>query len=101
MKEYDPPTAANVGTRVTTYSYDSERKPMLITRPDGQTVDFDYDTAGRQRVLNPPGGQRTYGSSSTSANLTSITASGGSPLAYPCDGSLPKSARLSCIHKSA
>ena len=95
MKEYDPPTAANVGTRVTTYSYDTERKPTLVTRPDGQTIDFDYDTAGRLSTLNLPSRQLTYGYSPTTGNLTSITDSSGSSLAYTYDGSLPKSSTWS------
>jgi YD repeat-containing protein len=92
MNEYDPPTATNVGTRVTTYAYDTERKPTLITRPDGQTVDFDYDTAGRLSSLNLPSRQLTYGYHATTSNLTSITDSTGSSLAHTYDGSLPKSA---------
>src|SRR6185436_8805584 len=66
-------------------------KPTLITRPDGQTIDFDYDTAGRLSALNLPGRQLTYGYSPTTGNLTSIADSTGSGLAYTYDGSLPKS----------
>jgi len=91
MKEYDPPTAANVNTRVTTYTYDTERKPTLVTRPDGQTIDFDYDTAGRLNSLNLPSRQLVYGYNATTGNLTGITDSSGSSLAYTYDGSLPKS----------
>ena len=91
MKEYDPPLAPHTGTRVTTYSYDTERKPTLLTRPDGQTMAFDYDSAGRLSALNLPGRQLTYGYSTTTGNVTSITDSTGSSLSYTYDGSLPKS----------
>src|SRR5262249_25165603 len=91
VKEYGPPTAINVGTRVTAYAYDTERKATLITRPDGQTIDFDYDAAGRLAALNLPNRQLTYGYNSTTGNLTDITDSSGSSLAFTYDGSLPKS----------
>src|SRR5439155_7492688 len=88
--EYDPP-AVGAGANSTLYSYDTERKPTLITRPDGQTIDFGYNSAGRLSALNLPGRQLTYGYGAITGNLTSIIDSAGSSLAFTYDGSLPKS----------
>ncbi|HVN79874.1 MAG TPA: RHS repeat-associated core domain-containing protein, partial [Terriglobia bacterium] len=91
LNVYDPPPATNIGTRVTTTNYDTERKPTRVTRPDGQTIDFDYDTAGRLSALNLPERRLTYGYSPTTGNLASITDSTGGSLSYTYDGTLPKS----------
>ncbi len=86
---YTPP---NVGltTPATTYQYNADRQLTQITRPDTVAVEFGYDTAGRPSTITFDRGQLAYGYSSTTGNLTSITAPGSNTLSYTYDGSLPK-----------
>ncbi|MBF0292445.1 MAG: RHS repeat protein, partial [Nitrospinae bacterium] len=44
---YNPPVVAGSGTTSTTYAYNLDKQLTRITRPDGQTIDYGYDTAGR------------------------------------------------------
>jgi YD repeat-containing protein len=64
---YTPPTV--VGTGHTTYAYDSDRRLSLITRPDGETIKFSYDHAGRLSSLVTPTATLDYGYSATTCNL--------------------------------
>ncbi len=86
---YTPPTVPNAGTISTTYAYTLDRQLDLITRPDGQTIDLAYDTAGRLATVTTPAGTTTYGYDATTGHLTSIAAPGGSSLTFAYDGSLP------------
>jgi len=53
--EYNPPDVSP-GTDKTQYSYNIDRQLTQILRPDGQTVDFAYDTGGRLSTITFPGG---------------------------------------------
>lgn len=90
--EYNPPAVTGGGTNQTVYAYNVDRQLDLITRPDGQTLDYTYDSAGRLRTLTAPApaGVYTYTYSPTSGNLTSIAAPGGETVAHTYDGSLLK-----------
>jgi RHS repeat-associated protein len=72
-----------------------DKQPTVIHRPDGSTINFTYDSAGRLSTTTYPsvGGNvtvtRTY--SPTTGKLTGITTSDGQSLAYGYDGSLPLS----------
>ena len=54
--QYTPPDV-NPGSDATLYSYNAARQINLITRPDGATIDFNYDTAGRLGSVIVPNGQ--------------------------------------------
>jgi RHS repeat-associated protein len=86
---YTPP---NVGltTPATRYDYNADRQITQITRPDSIALAFGYDGAGRPSSLTFDRGQLGYTYSSTSGNLTSITAPGGNTLSFTYDGGLPK-----------
>ena len=58
MSTYTPPDVG-AGTNVTTYQYNFDRQPTLINRPDGQTIDFGYDSAGRLSTITTPSGPYT------------------------------------------
>ncbi|MCI0528218.1 MAG: hypothetical protein L0Y56_12335, partial [Nitrospira sp.] len=88
--EYTPPDV-NPGNDQTQYTYNLDRQLTRITRPDGTTVDFTYDSAGRLGTLSLPGGQISYTYNPTTGNLTTITAPDGGTLSYTYDGSLPTS----------
>ena len=87
-KTYTPPNVG-AGSDVTNYTYNTERRPTRILRPDGQAIDFNYDSAGRLSNLNLPGEQFDYTYHAVSGNLSSILTSNGETLTYGYDGFLP------------
>jgi YD repeat-containing protein len=52
LSAYTPPKVS--GTGATTYTYDPDRDLMSIIRPDGGTIKFGYDTAGRLVSIGTP-----------------------------------------------
>jgi YD repeat-containing protein len=86
--EYDPP-GVGAGSQQTPYSYNGERQPTLILRPDGQTVSFNYDAAVRLGDLALPQGQVSYSYNPSTGNLASITAIDGGSVSFSYDGPLP------------
>jgi RHS repeat-associated protein len=86
LATYTPPAVA--GTGPTQYAYNLDRQPTTITRPDGLTLAFAYDAAGRPSALTIPTGQYAYAYNATTGNLTNITAPGANTLAYSYDGAL-------------
>src|SRR5206468_1779088 len=77
------------------YSYNADRQLTHIARPDGKTINFGYDNAGRLGTLSIGSGQFSYAYSSTTGNLASITSPDGGTLSYVYDGSLLKSSTWS------
>ncbi len=53
--EYLPPDVG-AGTNSTQYSYNRDKQLTRVLRPDGKTVDLDYDAAGRLATLTVPEG---------------------------------------------
>ncbi len=84
--EYKPPQV--IGTGNTLYSYDLDKALTKITRPDGQTLEFAYDNAGRLSNLTLPNGDLSYAYSATTGKLTGVIASVGGMLAYTYNGAL-------------
>jgi RHS repeat-associated protein len=76
-----------------------DKQPTVIHRPDGSTIHFTYDSAGRVATTTYPKGPdasdgnitvtRSY--HPTTGNLSGMTASDGQSLAYTFDGRLPLS----------
>ena len=88
---YDPPALGTTTTQ-TQYEQTLDRKLSMITRPDGKTVQFDYDSKGKLDLLTMPDDQKIdYEYGSETGRLTTITAPGGETLDYSYDGSLPLS----------
>ena len=82
----------------TLYEYDLDRTLTLVTRPDGKTVDLDYEPAtGRLETVTIAEGAYAYGYHETTdpqtgeaaGQLATLTAPGGQSLAYSWDGTLP------------
>ena len=86
---YTPP-ALDGGPVATHYDYNLDKQPTKVTRPDGQTIDYAYDAAGRLASLAMPTGAITYGYKAGSGQLASIAAPDGVNLAYSYDGALLK-----------
>jgi RHS repeat-associated protein len=88
---YVPPAVPGGG--VTHYIYNKDRELTTIERPDGATINLDYDGGGRLQSLIWPSGSLTYGYLGT-GNLGSISGADAS-LSYTYDGSLVTSAAWS------
>ncbi len=85
-KNYTPPTVDTTDP-ATRYSYNRDKQLELITRPDGQTLDWIYDSAGRLQTLSAPHGDTAY-SYDSAGRLQSLTAPDNVMLSYGYDGSL-------------
>lgn len=87
LTAYTPPNVLP-GTDQTLYSYNLDQQLTQITRPDGQTVAYGYDSAGRLNGVTIGRGTVSYAYHPTTGNLASITAPGGIGLAHSYDGFL-------------
>ena len=85
-EEYTPPRWAPAPPAPSTPSTRTGSSP--VTRPDGETLSFDYDSAGRLSTLSLSRGQLSYGYSPTTGQLTSVTAPDGGTLTYTYNGAL-------------
>ena len=86
---YTPPVVA--GTGATTYAYDLDRDLTTVTRPDGQNINYGYDSAGRVSSITTPTETVNYAYDATTGNLSSASISGGEAIAYGYNGPLPTS----------
>jgi RHS repeat-associated protein len=86
---YTPPVVA--GTGATAYAYDADLNLTTITRPDGQTIKNNYDSAGRVSSVVTPTETANYAYDATTGNLDSATIPGGEAIAYGYNGPLPVS----------
>lgn len=86
-QEYGPPAASNTGTVNTLYEYNLDKELTKITRPDGLSMAFTYDNAGRLNKLTTPDGDTGYAYADT-GKLASITIPDGGKLAYSYTGAL-------------
>lgn len=82
---YEPPAVAGTGN--TLYTYNLDKDLSKITRPDGQTIGFDYDTGGRLQTLTLPSGKLGYGYDATTGKLAEIKAQDAT-LTYTYKGAL-------------
>ena len=88
LGSYTPP-ALPTGPTPTTWTYNLDRQLDLTTRPDGSTIDYVYDSAGRLFTTTFPGAALTRTYHPTTGKLQTITGSTGVTLTYGFDGSLP------------
>ena len=86
---YMPPAVG--GATATLYGYNLDKQITLITRPDGQSIGFNYDVGGRLSSVAHPGGTIAYAYDTATGNLASVSAPSGETLSYTYDGSLPLS----------
>jgi RHS repeat-associated protein len=85
--DYTPPDVGQPRTTHTDYNLD--RQVSRVSRPDGDAITPTYDTAkGRLMSLATSRGTTSYGYSSTTGQLISITTPDGAGLSYGYDGSL-------------
>ena len=85
--DYDPPKLIN-GFTPTQYFYDLDKQLTQIMRPDGQSVDFIYDDAGRLAAMDTNPVAINYGYDHSSGQLTHIETSDNNILSFNYDGFL-------------
>lgn len=85
---YQPPAVAGSGTTQTTYAYNADRQLVAVNRPDGRTVQYTYDSAGRLATQVIERGSFTMSYAPTTGQLVGIAAPGGYGLAYTYAGAL-------------
>lgn len=85
--EYRAPDLG-LGDERTSYSYDRDRLLTRVERPDGNTVDYGYDAAGRILSRTTPEGTVSYEYDSTSGLPVAVTATDGGQLTFGYDGSV-------------
>jgi RHS repeat-associated protein len=83
-----PPDVA-AGSNSTLYHYNLDKQLKQIQRPDGQIIDYAYDTAGRISTITVPEGSYSYDYQPVTGKLASITAPAGLALNYTFNGALP------------
>ncbi|MBL8253480.1 MAG: RHS repeat protein, partial [Candidatus Competibacter sp.] len=84
-QQYTPP-AVDAGNPSTVYAYNADQQLTQVSRPDGQTVSFASDGAGRLNTLTTPSGAYDY-SYNAAGKLAGIAAPDGG-LAYSYSGAL-------------
>lgn len=82
-------TAPLVGAQdnQTLASYDADRLPTRVDRPDSQSIGFQYDTAGRLSLIDVTLSDTQYGYDSAS-RLATLTRDQGANLSFTYDGGL-------------
>ncbi|RMD84172.1 MAG: RHS repeat protein, partial [Candidatus Dadabacteria bacterium] len=92
QEDYVPPQPdpqSPVSNLRTTYEYDLDRKITRVIRPDGRTIDFGYDSAGRLSTMTLPRGSIQYSYDAATGLLATVTAPDGGTIALSFDGFLP------------
>ena len=90
ISAYTPPDTGTAQNVSTTYTYNPEKQLVQINRPDGKTIGYTYDTAGRLSSKVLPQGAVTYQYDSSKGHLDNITAPDGETLSLSYDGILLK-----------
>jgi RHS repeat-associated protein len=87
LSSYTPPSLGSASTE-TQYTYDVDRHLETVSRPDGVTVGYGYDSAGRLLTTTYPQGTITLAYNPTTGQLASSAAPSGEGLQYAYDGFL-------------
>ncbi len=93
LSGYTPPSLSGAGP--TTYTNDADRDLTKVTRPDGKTIAFGYDTAGRLSSLTTPTQTINYAYDAKTGNIDSETSTSGEDIAYSYNGPLPIASKWS------
>lgn len=85
---YTPPVVAGVANSATIYDYNLDKELERVTRPDGRTVNFNYNNKAQLTSIAISRGTYTYSYNTTTGQLSSLTTPDGGTLAYDYDGFL-------------
>jgi RHS repeat-associated protein len=94
MRSYLAPGLPSGRTQIG-YTYNRDKQLTRVTRPDGKSIEIDYDKAGRISSLAIPQGKIRYSFDLKTDRLKSVTAVDGGTLSYDYDGFLPTRATWS------
>jgi RHS repeat-associated protein len=95
LDDYTPPELPE-GSTVTQYQYNLDKDLTLVTRPDGNTIAFDYNAPGMKlSAVTIDAGSYGYSYQPASGQLNTLSAPGGLSLSYAYDGFLLTSEALS------
>ena len=83
---YSPPPVS--GSGATTYSFSQDRELTKLTRPDGQTVNYNYDADGRISSLVTPSSTLNFAYDPATGNLANASGAGGETITYAYNGAL-------------
>lgn len=87
--QYTPPAVTGITTPQTVYAYNLDKQLELITRPDNQTLDFQYNpTTGQLTSLVIPTGTYQYTYLPTSGLPNTVVSPDAMTLTYGYDGFL-------------
>ncbi|PHS16300.1 MAG: hypothetical protein COA78_04150 [Blastopirellula sp.] len=90
--DYTPPSVPGASNPGTLYQYNLDKQLTQITRPDGQSLSFNYGpTSGQLLGSTIPRGNFSYGYDPVSGQLSTITSPDTGGLAFTYDGFLPTS----------
>ncbi|MCM2269212.1 MAG: DNRLRE domain-containing protein, partial [Thermoanaerobaculia bacterium] len=84
---YEPPDVG-IGTVATDYSWNLDRNPDTITRPDGAQISFAYDAGQRPVSITSPRGTQTITWEPNRGRIQRVTTPEGVSLSYLYDGPL-------------
>ena len=87
LSAYTPPDVG-IGPTATTRSYDIDRRPTLIARPDGKSISYGYDAAARLQTTTAPSGTRSRSYDPLTGQLSTISGPDGVVLSFGYDGHL-------------
>jgi RHS repeat-associated protein len=87
LAQYSPPDV-NPGADTTQYAYNLDQQMIQVTRPDGQTIAYSYDSAGRPSTVTIARGLLAYAYDAVTGYLVSLSAPGGIGLNYGYKGIL-------------
>ena len=92
QREYTPPDVG-AGSNSTRYAYDLDKQLTRTARPDGQILDFGYDSGGgcncgQLSTLTLPTGVSSFAYDATTGKLSGITTPDGDTLSYTYTGAL-------------
>jgi RHS repeat-associated protein len=87
LASYTPPSVGT-GSPATQYVYDLDRHLKTVTRPDGATLTYGYDTAGRLQTTAYPQGTLTFAYNASTGQLASRSPPNNEVLQYTYDGFL-------------
>ena len=85
---YNPPMIDS-GATTTQYDYNLAKQSKLVTRPDGKTIGFEYNTQGKLIGIQLPEGELTYAYDANTGQLRNIIAPDNGTLTNAYDGALP------------
>ncbi|MCK6547386.1 hypothetical protein L6R52_16170 [Myxococcota bacterium] len=88
MERYSPPVLSNAGTVDATYTWNREKKPTSMTRPDAPTVLVGYDGFGRASSMTVPP-RSAVGVTYDAADRVQTVTTPGNQVTYTYEGFLP------------